>query len=753
MADSDIQEQIDIFMKKLGKGKVPTKKASGEAIVSGKPKKVKPPKKGSLIPTFFTIGVTGFTPNNKADLNYGKLFTLVGLVEKVEIPKYASEMSPTLQLMAKVFSDTKWAAKMQAIKKEGEEAPIPLFQACVLLGAKLDEWGQSKGWDKVKKHKSSQNTFKQIIATVDKEVIDKAIKDGEEWLPKSGPPPNLEIDSIESGELEIPGGNKWVKDSMTIIASSSFNGIDVYCDEGVLTSAKILLTVDGVGVLKTNPELKKGMTFHYVPDKPILMTGKKLTVSYKSETPITVKHKIFLQYEEQPAQVTLNAEETEEQVPEESGDHEKFIEQLINIVSVLDETKVGQPPDQPIVLLKYKGEWTATLMTKEGEDIHVLTEKPQEEPLALPPGPEVLEKPEILVLTTPVKISSPGNHKQVPPTFISIPPGIVRVSQFIWTIPSEVDDSTPCKVLVGYGAEGFIMDGTFESANEALPFKLDKGGVLKVTLMTTQPIEVWLELELELQPPSGFFVNLGKMLSPSTQPEPLLAPPAPKEEPKEPVTGDEKLKMSLAEVEDAQTSLISNYEKLGTLLKDKYGINVSDAVKSLIIESQKQKVLTTEALAKLDTTDQVGNKVKQIPTSPLGSIDLKTGETVSVPEGHPALEKKGYKPGITVVNIKGQAIDAKELAEKFKSHLKTIGFTYYTIEGSDHEFKKTKGILMNKKITWAGDPELNLIKWALTNGQIYISKSKGIKIHDKNGVSVSFLDTLVWLAAGMKPKK
>ena len=214
------------------------------------------------------------------------------------------------------------------------------------------------------------------------------------------------------------------------------------------------------------------------------------------------------------------------------------------------------------------------------------------------------------------------------------------------------------------------------------------------------------------------------MLSSSPQPVPLLAPPAPKEEQKEPITDDQKLQKSLAEVGDAQTSLLSNYEKLGILLKDKYGIDVSDSVKALVIESQKQKALTTEALAKLGIKDQAEEEVKQTSTSPLGSIDLKTGETV--PADHPALGKvkkekpKGYKPKVTALNINGKTVDAKELADALRNHLKKAGFTHYTIFGLDHHYKKTKGLLMNIKITWAGDPELNLIKWALTGNQAAI---------------------------------
>ncbi len=193
MADSDIQEQIDIFMEKLEKSKVP-KKASGEAIVSGKPEKVKPPKKGSIYPTFGDIGITSFVVTDKSFGAYGKPIKVTELVKEYVIPIYTSEMSPSLQLMALVFADTKWAAKWKALYKDAQKGYIPLFQACVQLGLKLDEWGQSKDWEKVKKHLPKLGSLEpadlEAVAAVtlkdDKKAIDKAIADGEEWVPKGG---------------------------------------------------------------------------------------------------------------------------------------------------------------------------------------------------------------------------------------------------------------------------------------------------------------------------------------------------------------------------------------------------------------------------------------------------------------------------------------------------------------------------------------------------------------------------------------
>ena len=79
------------------------------------------------------------------------------------------------------------------------------------------------------------------------------------------------------------------------------------------------------------------------------------------------------------------------------------------------------------------------------------------------------------------------------------------------------------------------------------------------------------------------------------------------------------------------------------------------------------------------------------------------------------------------------------------------GFTHYTIFGLDHDYKKTKGVLMNIKITWAGDPELNLIKWALTGIQGTLNP-QAIIIHYQTGHPITLLDCLGQLAVEIKSK-
>ena len=92
MAKGDIQEQIDQFVEKLEKSKVP-EKASGEVIVTNKEKKVKPPKKGEdSIPTFKDIDVVGFMWKVG-----GKTISLSDLVIPPTV--YASEMSPLVELL------------------------------------------------------------------------------------------------------------------------------------------------------------------------------------------------------------------------------------------------------------------------------------------------------------------------------------------------------------------------------------------------------------------------------------------------------------------------------------------------------------------------------------------------------------------------------------------------------------------------------------------------------------------------------
>ena len=553
MANGDIQEQINSFMEKLGKSKVP-KKASGEAIVSGKPEK-----KESLIPTFKDIGISGFTTVDKNGYLYGTLVKLTQIVEELVIPVYASEMSPSLKLMAFVFANTKWATQWDALTNNGLK--MPLFQACVELGLKLDVWDQSKDWEKIKKHidiqASEQNEkIKQQLATkkADQEVIDKAIIDGEEWVPK----------------------------------------------------------------------------------------------------------------EPEPVELTDYAKEI--------AGYQHFLEQLVEYAGIAEEAYASESPpipvpNQPISLYKVKGLWKANIVPMAKVEL-----KGYEKELA---AIQEEKKPGNLVLTLPVKISSPGgNEMAAPPTFIPLPAGLVSINQFIWTIPAEVSEDTECQVLVGYGAEGYFMKGTLASASKAPPFKLDKGGVLKVSLLTTQPMDAWLELELEVE-------------------HPLFVP--------------------LAQLEKMVSTALVDWKQ--------------------------------EELEKPD--DQAEHKLAH-------GIESKTFEEFDpIPEGGTELvgfikskkeKPKGYNPKITALNIGGKAVDAKELADMLRSHFKSSSFTHYMIMGLDHEYKKTKGILMHCKITWAGDPEVNLIKWAVNN----VNKAKTISLHYKVGKPIPLMEALGYLAAKIK---
>ena len=525
MAADEIQEQIDIFMEKLKNSKVP-KKAAGEAIVSGKSKKVKPPKKGEA-PVFWDIGVTGFTSKDKGNYYYEKLLTAEGLVQTLHTPTYASEMSPSLKVIAIVFANTKWAAKMLAVVKNGEEAPKPLFQACVQLGLKLNEWGQSKDWKKVEKHlpdiESLENSDLEAIAAAGS-------------VPWMGPEDTV----LPFAPIDIPGNNESTHQTEDIPGASIFKEVALQCIVGKTSLLSIKVTVDGDQVvLAALPDVFETSVHTFTSDKGLILTGKQMTIHYQSDAPLTVKATVLLgPLTDTEGIKTETAEETEE--PAQPDDHAKFLEGLVNIVNVLDETKLGQPPEQPIVLLKDKGEWSATLMT----------EIPQEKPLALPPWPPVEEKPGIILLTQPVKIRSPGGNKvAVPPTFISIPPGVVTIKEFIWTIPIDVSNDTKCQVAVGYGADTYIMSGTLASVSEAPPFKLDKGGVLKVSLQTAMPMEVWLELELKVEAPSPvFMMKLGQMLSQSNVEPAMPSKPLPESwdgkavvKLEEPETDDDKL--------------------------------------------------------------------------------------------------------------------------------------------------------------------------------------------------------------------
>lgn len=825
MALGDIQEQIDLFMQKMQNTKVP-KKASGEAIVSKKPEKVKPEKKGSLTPTFKDIGISGFQVIDKNAGAYGSIVKVTKLVGEYVILKYASEMSPSLQLMALVFADTKWAAKFKAINDKGEN--IPLFQACVKLGIKLDEWGQSEDWVKIKSHMPDnkealieaenaiakaiqadqepvlepKNTSDEAIVAylqelpdgmsypdqleavlkkfpllhpsspltalifqhnVDQAVIAKAIADGEPWA--------VEDEGIYSGPIKVPGENKWVKSSMTIIEPILLQAVQILCVEGKSSSADVLVFVDDAIVInQPMKNIVEGKKYNYATGSPIVLTGKNLTIRFKSKQPITVNSK-FIYTPLTPLSQIINVskkikEEDSGEIPfsaeENKAYYSTFLEQLVNLTTVLDETIGGPTPDQPVVLLKHKGEWVATVMEKEGVDVHALME---EEPKALPPGPEEEKKPGNLILTQPAKIRSPGGNEQAsPPTFISLPTGKVTITKFIWTLPSEVHDDTECTVLVGYGAEQYILKGTFKSAGEAPPFPIEKGGVLKVTLITTQPMEAWLELELELEiQPTGFLMKLGTVLTPASLPL-LTVPPIEKSE--KPETQEQELKPLLAEVIDAQVTLLADYQKLEELLIATYGAKAVQEVQSSIEEQSQGLALAAEkkiAAEKelLEEITQCGGKeevvkpfIEELVYTTSGFNPIPEGGTAQVGllKGKPKKEKpKGYQPKITAVNVNGKAVDVKELADALRSHLKGAGFTHYTIEGFDHEYKKTKGVLMNKKITWAGDPEANLIKWAAG-----IQGWKGamtIEIHFKTFDPISLLDCIWQLAHNIKPKK
>ncbi|KKK56245.1 hypothetical protein LCGC14_3066470, partial [marine sediment metagenome] len=64
---------------------------------------------------------------------------------------------------------------------------------------------------------------------------------------------------------------------------------------------------------------------------------------------------------EKTANLATEGEEIPFNPEENAVYYHEFLKQLVNIVSVLDETKVGQPPDQPISLYKIKGEWKAVV--------------------------------------------------------------------------------------------------------------------------------------------------------------------------------------------------------------------------------------------------------------------------------------------------------------------------------------------------------------------------------------------------------
>ncbi|KKN52955.1 hypothetical protein LCGC14_0607560, partial [marine sediment metagenome] len=416
----------------------------------------------------------------------------------------------------------------------------------------------------------------------------------------------------------------------------------------------------------------------------------------------------------------------------------KYLAALLEVATVLESTvsSDGTPvPEQPISLYKVKGEWKAAVVPLQKE----------EELKLLPPGPEEGKEPGNLILTTPMKVLSPGGNKEAsPPTFIPLPPGNVTITKFIWTIPSGVPVETECSIYVGYGHEKYMIEGTFKSAGKAQPFPVDKGGVLKVSLLTTQPIEAWLELELEIK------IELPKLMKLLG---PMLSLPTPG------ITVANKqgfpleiLKTVLDGVAAAQESVPSSIEGDNKASVKILYEPLKESIYSGFSELNKQKIKDYIEQAVQEGKDKAAIKLAVLDEGqwPYMTWDIDMDNLVeeamaatsmAVAAHDPALDKpskpkliegeggKGYKPKITAVNVGGKAVDAQELADALRSHLKNSSFTHYMIEESGHEFQKTKGILMHFKVSWAGDPELNLVKWALTN--IIISKT--ITIHYKVG--------------------
>lgn len=675
MVNSDIQEQIDNFMQKLENSKVP-QKASGEAIVSGKPKKIKPAKKTIADKEEGAVGKPVLESKNTSDE------AIIAFIE--ELPADISFVE----------------AEDKVIKK------FPLLS-------------------------TSSHLTKLIIDNVE----------GLNFEDMPGGKTDSELDAIYSGPIQIPGEGKWVGTSVMIVAQSILQAVEIKCVEGESDSPEFMLTVAGVEILLACPiSLGKGEVFSVAPSMPVVMAAVQLIISCRAPKPITVNVKLLFQ----------------EPKPEDSSE---FLKQVVNLTSVLDETLVGKAPAQPFAVFKDEGEWKAELMTKLS---------PKEVPLALPPGPEIKMPPVNHILTKPVKIRSPGNNNPAPtPDFIPIPAGVTAVKNFIWTIPSDLPPSTPCKVLVGYGAEGYLMDGTFESASHAPPFKLDKGGVLKVSLITTQPVEVWLELELEVESEvqkfkefmSPFMPDIVPLVSPQhAKPQQFQQPPWPTALPKVIEKPGDKLAGAIAEITDAQDTLLSQYDKLDNILKEVLGqdIDLSDSVKDAIEKQKKELAPHHEAAGIMDIMDQAEKAItngvaKSLPedaVAPDGGF--APGSTVELTGVKKKEKPKGYKPKVTAVNVNGSAIDAKELADALRGHLKGAGFKHYMIDGSDHEFKKTKGVLMHFKVTWAGDPEANLIKWAYTTEGL--KKALAIIIYYEIGKPILLVDCLGQLTAGIKTK-
>ncbi len=394
-------------------------------------------------------------------------------------------------------------------------------------------------------------------------------------------------------------------------------------------------------------------------------------------------------------------------------DHSSFLKQLTDIVSVLDETMVGSAPELPISLYKIKGEWKAALVPQ------------KEEPKMLEAGPPAEEEHGTIILTKPVEVKSLGNNKQsVPPTFIPVPQvsgsGEVHIKQFIWTVPIDTGPDTFCQVVLSYGAETFLMHGTFASASVAPPFQLNKGGVLKVSLLTTQPIDVWLELELEIIQPDPF-VEFIKKVESAGSPVEYNAPdgthfvPGSKFELKasEEESDINKLSTAMDEFTDAQNKLLSEYGKLDGVLQETFGddyYSFKSAVEQVV--KNNSDVMQSELNA---LTKKLHEKGEQSHAAPVKIVEIK-----AVPKGNitKSDEPNGYKPDIKNVVVDNTVFPVKQLADMLRDLFKDNSFTHYQVEGSDHEYKKTKGVLMHFKVTWAGDPEANLIKWAQDNPKL-----------------------------------
>lgn len=368
---------------------------------------------------------------------------------------------------------------------------------------------------------------------------------------------------------------------------------------------------------------------------------------------------------EKTANLATEGEEIPFNPEENAVYYHEFLKQLVNIVSVLDETKVGQPPDQPISLYKIKGEWKAVVVPQ------------KEEPKLLPPGIVKEDQPGHSVLTSPVKVSSPGDNKElVPPTFIPLPTGNITITKFIWTVPAEIGTSTDCTVVVGYGHEKYMIIGTFKSIGEAMPFPIDKGGVLKVSLMTKMPVDTWLELELEIEEEDVIISQFQNIMQPFMTMGPVeKALPIPVQVlPQEPETNSANIEKLLAEVTNAKKELQSNYDELKCIVEKNLGVD---------------------------------------------NFALGVQGAKSKPDGKKQKEVKGVDDFPLIVTVPLE--DA---------------IAFYTIQGNDYHYKYAKGVLMSKKESWKGGALIMLLKWA----KKHPSKAKEIEVHFKNGEIMTLVE-------------